>query len=138
MGIRARFAEYVYRFLQLASRYEEDTLRMTNNVWYPCTMYISNGRTGAASLGSGIRFNDEIEGMRELSINGARIEGWRESPSYKYWVQVYVCSLKIRFTYAYARILQANKKPTLSQGLIWNIKLPAFEREEMFLKAKLL
>ncbi|CCA78058.1 hypothetical protein PIIN_01734 [Serendipita indica DSM 11827] len=85
-GIRARFAEYVYRFLQLASRYEEDTLRLTY-VGYPCAQYTFNNRTGQSTLGSGIRFADEFTGLRELSLNAARIEGWRKSPSYEYWVQ---------------------------------------------------
>ena len=88
-GIRARFAEYVYRFLQIASRYEEDTLRLTY-VGYPCAQYLSNSRTGQSTLGSGIRFSDEVTGLRELSLNAARIDGWRKSPSYEYWVQVSV------------------------------------------------
>lgn len=85
-GLRARFAEYVYRFLQLASRYEEDTQRMTC-VGYPCSQYTYNNRTGQGSLGSGLRFSEEVAGLREVSINAARIEGWRKSPSYEYWVQ---------------------------------------------------
>jgi hypothetical protein len=87
MGIRARFAEYVFRFLQLASRYEEDTLHMTH-IGYVCTQYAVNPQTKQASLGSGIRFSDEVTGLRELSANGARIEGWRMSASYNYWKDV--------------------------------------------------
>lgn len=86
-SIRARFAEYVYRFLQLAARYEEDTLHSTE-VGYPSTPYAIDSRTGRGTLGSGIRFSDEVNGLRELNANAARIEGWRKSVSYEYWIQV--------------------------------------------------
>jgi hypothetical protein len=87
MSIRARFAEYVYRYLQLAARYEEDTQHSTE-VGYPSMPYAVDSRTGKGTLGSGIRFSDEVNGLRELNTNAARIEGWRKGASYEYWVHV--------------------------------------------------
>lgn len=57
------------------------------SIGHPCTQFNLNARTGVATLGSGIRFSNDITGLRELSSNGSRIEGWRKSASYEYWVQ---------------------------------------------------
>lgn len=81
--VRVRFAEYVTRFVRLASRYEEE-ITGTTKIGYPSSVYVENA---ARPLGSGIVFNDESLGMRELTSNGHRIEAWRKTTSYKYCVQ---------------------------------------------------
>ncbi|KAJ7807119.1 stabilization of polarity axis-domain-containing protein [Mycena olivaceomarginata] len=58
-------AEYVLRFVRLASRFEEDTTG-TTKFGYPSHAY--NGRVPNPRLGSGI-FNDESAGQKELAAN---------------------------------------------------------------------
>ncbi|GAA5945753.1 hypothetical protein JCM3775_005839 [Rhodotorula graminis] len=81
--IRARFTDYVSRFVRLASRYEEDSTSTTTIgfVSAPFTAAAA-GREGDASLGSGIVFADEAAGAREVAANGPRIEAWMRTPSY--------------------------------------------------------
>lgn len=74
--VRARFTEYVTRFIRLASRYEEDTFGSTS-IGFSSTSY-SDGQ-----LGSGTMLDDSV---RETSAS--RIEGWRRTASYDYYVQV--------------------------------------------------
>ncbi|KAK4048369.1 hypothetical protein OIO90_005839 [Microbotryomycetes sp. JL221] len=74
--IRARFVDYVQRFIRLASRYEEETLSAPPTIGWPSTTF-SNGR-----LGSGLTFSEEGQALRELQANAGRIEGWTGTPSY--------------------------------------------------------
>ncbi|BGP39727.1 hypothetical protein JCM10450v2_003696 [Rhodotorula kratochvilovae] len=76
--IRARFADYVSRFVRLASRYEEETSSSsTTSIGFPS----APAREG--QLGSGIVFGDEGAGARELAANAPRIEAWMKTPSYR-------------------------------------------------------
>ncbi|KAF8143329.1 mesa protein [Mycena galopus ATCC 62051] len=79
--VRVRFTEYVLRFVRLASRYEEDTTGSTK-FGYPS--YAFDSRQPNARLGSGIVFNDESAGRKELAANSHRIEAWRKTNSYEY------------------------------------------------------
>ena len=49
----------------------------------PCQPFEISPKTRETRLGSGIRFSDEIIGMREIGANAGRIEGWRKSASYE-------------------------------------------------------
>ncbi|KAF9954075.1 hypothetical protein BGZ72_004937 [Mortierella alpina] len=79
MVIRAKFQDYVTRFVQLASQYEEQTYGHT-------TIGINRTNTpeSAKYLGTGLVFADEASRAREISVNASRIEGWRGTTSYKY------------------------------------------------------
>ncbi|KAJ7803801.1 stabilization of polarity axis-domain-containing protein [Mycena olivaceomarginata] len=79
--VRLRFTEYVLRFVRLASRFEEDTTG-TTKFGYPSHAY--DGRAPNPRLGSGIVFNDESVGRKELAANSHRIEAWRKTNSYEY------------------------------------------------------
>ena len=82
--IRARFTDYVQRFVRLAARYEEEATGSTS-IGYPCIPY-RHGTLGAlGTLGSGIVFPDETSGAKDLAVNAPRIEGWRASPSYQHY-----------------------------------------------------
>ncbi|KAJ7122034.1 stabilization of polarity axis-domain-containing protein [Mycena crocata] len=79
--VRVRFTEYVLRFVRLASRYEED-MTGTTKFGYPSCAFDS--RLPNPRLGSGIVFNDESAGRKELTANSHRIEAWRKTNSYEY------------------------------------------------------
>ncbi|KAJ7233911.1 docking domain of Afi1 for Arf3 in vesicle trafficking-domain-containing protein [Mycena rebaudengoi] len=79
--VRVRFTEYVLRFVRLASRYEEDVTGSTK-FGYPSGSF--DNRTPSSRLGSGIVFNDESAGRKELAANSHRIEAWRKTNSYEY------------------------------------------------------
>jgi hypothetical protein len=85
-------------------------------VGYPCTQYNYSSRTNQASLGSGLRFSEEMAGLRELSINAARIEGWRKTPSYEYWVQVNLAFLWTPVTHARTQDWQNLQESNPIQG----------------------
>lgn len=89
--IRARFTDYVQRFVRIASRYEEETTSATT-IGYPCAAYNSAaavaGYGAQASLGAGVVFADEAAGWRELGANAARVERWMKTPSYRLYQQV--------------------------------------------------
>jgi hypothetical protein len=74
--VRARFTEYCTRFIRLASRYEEDTFGSTS-------IGFSSSPYSEGHLGSGTILDDSV---KELSAS--RIEGWRRTTSYEYYVQV--------------------------------------------------
>lgn len=80
--IRARFTDYLIRFIQLASKHEYDTFGITS-IGFPCTSFSSV----SLKLGSGIVFIDEISKSREMSINLPRIESWRSNKSYNLFCQ---------------------------------------------------
>jgi len=77
--VRARFTDYVQRFVRLASRYEEDTTGTTTIGFRSLPFTISQD---TARLGSGMFFVDDAAGARELQANAARIEGWRRTELY--------------------------------------------------------
>ncbi|KAF7376650.1 Protein mesA [Mycena sanguinolenta] len=79
--VRVRFTEYVLRFVRLASRYEEDTTGATKFGHPSCSF---DNRQPNPRLGSGIVFNDEAAGRKELAANSHRIEAWRKTNSYEY------------------------------------------------------
>lgn len=84
--VRARFVDYVQRFIRLAARYEEDYLGKTN-IGYPSTAFIHLG-DGTSQLGSGLVFTDEASAVRELAFNVTRIDGWRRTKMYEYFAEV--------------------------------------------------
>lgn len=83
MVIRARFQEYVTRFVQLASQYEDQTYGQT-------TIGINRINTPESSkyMGTGLVFSDESSRLKEVAANASRIEGWRATTSYKYLQEV--------------------------------------------------
>lgn len=85
--VRGRFTEYVARFVRLSSRFEEEVTGVTY-FGYPSTPFMESGSTRAPHLGSGIVFNDDALGMRELHSNAHRMEAWRKTNSYQYAVEV--------------------------------------------------
>lgn len=95
--VRVRFTEYVMRFVRLASRYEEETYspdptekegssKPKTKIGYPSVPF-KEGQAGGGQLGSGLVFNDEALGIRELVANAIRIEGWRATNSYRYFLE---------------------------------------------------
>ncbi|KAI8985337.1 docking domain of Afi1 for Arf3 in vesicle trafficking-domain-containing protein [Pilobolus umbonatus] len=76
-SIRARFQDYVFRFVRLASVYEEQIYHHTK-IGY---------NTADFPLGCGPVFQDELTKQRELNANANRIEGWRQTISYQYYQQ---------------------------------------------------
>ncbi|KAF9585446.1 hypothetical protein BGW38_002360 [Lunasporangiospora selenospora] len=79
MAIRAKFQEYVARFVQLASLYEEQVYSQTT-----IGLNKTNTPESAKYLGTGLVFMDETTRSKEVSVNSSRIEGWRLTTSYKY------------------------------------------------------
>ncbi|KAG6866777.1 hypothetical protein C0991_011436 [Blastosporella zonata] len=86
--VRMRFTEYVTRFVRLASRYEEEVHGSTKIGFVSSSYSEQPGRR--AQLGSGIAFIDEAAGVRELMANAQRIEAWRKTNSYEYFVVDFV------------------------------------------------
>jgi len=78
--------EYVYRFVRLASRYEEDTLG-TTTIGFPGSSFFE-GPGDTSQLGSGIVFLDDAAGSREVVANTSRIEGWRRTAMYRTFQEV--------------------------------------------------
>ena len=74
-SIRAKFQDYVFRFVRLAAIYEEQVYQTTDIGW-------SSPET---VLGYGPVFQDDVLKQKELNANAQRIEGWRQSISYKYY-----------------------------------------------------
>lgn len=77
-SIRAKFQDYVFRFVRLAGVYEEQMYGQTQIGW----------PSNETHLGYGPVFQDEASKKRELNANANRIEGWRQSISYKYYQRV--------------------------------------------------
>lgn len=90
--VRGRFIEYVTRFVRLASRYEEETQGSTS-IGYPSHFFLENAPGRPAQLGSGVIFNDEQTGMKEISGSAPRVEAWRKTNSYQYFMQVTISGL---------------------------------------------
>ncbi|RUP42959.1 hypothetical protein BC936DRAFT_137837 [Jimgerdemannia flammicorona] len=91
MIIRAKFQDYMQRFVRLAAVYEEEYLGSTkigfNNVNTP-------DPTGV--LGMGVVFTDDTAKNRELIGNINRIEGWRSTISYQYYQKDFQKALQSR------------------------------------------
>ncbi|EKM80927.1 hypothetical protein AGABI1DRAFT_71556 [Agaricus bisporus var. burnettii JB137-S8] len=82
--VRMRFTEYVYRFVRLAARYEEEVTG-TINFGHLSSFFTEIPGQGP-KLGSGIAFPDEATCSRELAANAHRIEAWRKTSSYQYYI----------------------------------------------------
>jgi hypothetical protein len=80
-AIRARFTEYMSKFVRMAARYEEEFYGQTS-IGYPSQPFRES------SLGGGFIFPDESTKTKEWSTNANRIEGWRRTRSYRYWREV--------------------------------------------------
>lgn len=74
--------DYVYRFVRLASRYEEDGGLHPTTIGFPCVGYRSD------KLGSGVFFADESIMAREMGAVSGRVEGWRGTKSYRGYQKV--------------------------------------------------
>ncbi|PFH46608.1 hypothetical protein AMATHDRAFT_69501 [Amanita thiersii Skay4041] len=83
--VRMRFTEYVMRFVRLASRYEEEVTG-TTKIGYPSIVFVEGGPDRPVQLGSGMVFNDDATCVRELIANTHRIQAWRMTNSYQYYV----------------------------------------------------
>ncbi|OAD65380.1 hypothetical protein PHYBLDRAFT_26314 [Phycomyces blakesleeanus NRRL 1555(-)] len=85
-SIRSKFQEYVMRFVRLAGLYEEEV--------YHQTKIGGSQREDAFDptglLGYGPVFPDEATKQREFAANAQRIEGWRQTISYKYYQKDFV------------------------------------------------
>ena len=85
--VRARFTEYAARFVRLAARYEEDVLGQQTTIGFPSAQY--SERIGdVPRLGSGLSFQDDVAGARELASNASRIEAFRRTESYQLYQEV--------------------------------------------------
>jgi len=78
--------EYVWRFVRLASRYEED-VHGTTTIGFPGVPF-SESPGDTSQLGSGIVFFDDVAGSREVMANTSRIEGWRRTATYRMFQEV--------------------------------------------------
>ncbi|KAF9196731.1 hypothetical protein BGZ50_007895 [Haplosporangium sp. Z 11] len=127
MVIRAKFQDYVTRFVQLASQYEEQTYGQT-------TIGINRTNTpeSAKYLGTGLVFTDESSRVREIAANANRIEGWRGTTSYKYLQEDHKTWLSTRSIQCMdvkrvisllkqARALTPHDVSTLFRGFLQNI-----------------
>lgn len=77
-SIRAKFQDYVFRFVRLAALYEEQVYGETHIGW--------NSEKNV--LGYGPVFADDLAQQKELNAYANRIEGWRQTISYKYYQRV--------------------------------------------------
>lgn len=82
--IRARFTDYVQRFVRIASRFEEDGGGSKTTIGYPS----SNFSSTAMRLGGGVVFVDDAQMQREMQSNVGRVEGWKLTKSYKQYQKV--------------------------------------------------
>lgn len=76
--VRAKFQEYVARFVRLSAAYEEEVYHHSKLSW---PYDPQNDPTGL--LGHGHVFPDEATKQRELTLNANRIEAWRKTISYR-------------------------------------------------------
>ncbi|KAK4053372.1 hypothetical protein OIV83_001536 [Microbotryomycetes sp. JL201] len=82
--IRARFADYIQRFLRLASRHEEEVSGGVTTIGWPSIPFSSAG------LGSGLALADDGLALREMQANVGRIEGWKGTASYALYQKLYM------------------------------------------------
>ncbi|KAJ2960119.1 hypothetical protein NQZ79_g4476 [Umbelopsis isabellina] len=86
-AIRAKFEEYMQRFVRLAALYEIET--------YHSTKIGSTTSRIADPLGiqgESLVFADEAARQREVAANTNRIEGWRQTISYRYYQKDYIAN----------------------------------------------
>lgn len=83
-AVRAKFQDYIFRFVRLTSIYEEQVYNQTS---------IGTGSAEMGELGYGPVFQDEVSKQRELSCYASRIEGWRQTISYKYYQKVIITNV---------------------------------------------
>ncbi|KAI9314845.1 docking domain of Afi1 for Arf3 in vesicle trafficking-domain-containing protein [Dichotomocladium elegans] len=76
--VRAKFQEYVVRFVRLAATYEQETYHTTKIEWPYDPKADPSGLLGQGSV-----FPDEATRQKELLLNANRIEGWRKTISYR-------------------------------------------------------
>ncbi|MBW0532027.1 hypothetical protein O181_071742 [Austropuccinia psidii MF-1] len=88
--IRARFMDYVRRFVKIASMWEEEQLGSssigikTKSFKAPINyLNVNTLEEKIEMLGSGVVLSDDQTYKREIGLGSARIEGWRESKSYR-------------------------------------------------------
>lgn len=91
--VRARFVDYVARFVRLASRYEEDVLGATT-IGFPSAPF-NEGPGDTSQLGTGVIFLDDVAGSREVTANSSRIEGWRRTPTHRMFQEDFKRSLAV-------------------------------------------
>ncbi|CAG8583499.1 13259_t:CDS:2, partial [Racocetra fulgida] len=89
-AIRGKFQEYVQRFVRLTALYEVETFGSTKIGMMP------EDTDFPGILGTGLAFQDENSKHRELAANINRIEGWRQTISYKYYQLDFQNYLKTR------------------------------------------
>ncbi|RKP22708.1 hypothetical protein SYNPS1DRAFT_31665, partial [Syncephalis pseudoplumigaleata] len=89
--IRTKFHDYVQRFVRLAALHEVSTLGQSS-IEYSA----QNTPDISGHLGYGLYFNDEAVRKRELRMNKARIEGWRQTDAYRYYVEDFQAHLHTR------------------------------------------
>ena len=80
--IRAKFQDYVGRFVRLAALYEEEVYHQTKIAW--------SQDEDPNLLGRGFIFADGVSKHKELAAYSPRIEGWRQTISYRYYQKVYI------------------------------------------------
>jgi hypothetical protein len=81
--IRAKFIDYISRFVNLAALYEEETTGTTTIGITP-----DNTPDTTGLLGHGVIFSDDMAKQKEITMNLSRIEGWKQTLSYHYYEQV--------------------------------------------------
>jgi hypothetical protein len=84
--VRARFTDYVARFVRLAARYDEEVNGLTK-IGFP-TLSFSERYGDRPRLGSGAVFNDESAAAREMMANASRIEAWKKTKMCEYYEPV--------------------------------------------------
>lgn len=85
--VRARFTDYVSRFVRIASKYEEDMFGSTT-IGFPCVSFQPPTANSVGSLGSGAIYLDDLSKAKELTANAGRIEGFRSTPTYALYQRV--------------------------------------------------
>jgi len=81
----------VWRFVRLASRYEEDVHGGTT-IGFPGVAF-NEGPGDTSQLGSGMVFLDDVTGSREVMAYASRIEGWRRTAMYRMFQEDFKRSL---------------------------------------------
>ncbi|EJC99276.1 spindle pole body interacting protein [Fomitiporia mediterranea MF3/22] len=93
--VRARFTEYVLRFVRLVARYEEEYLGGTTKIGFPTVSFDAYAYP-TVQLGSGMIFQDDVSVGRELVANARRIEGWRRTEMYRFYLSDFQNALQTR------------------------------------------
>ncbi|CAG8614057.1 4479_t:CDS:2, partial [Dentiscutata heterogama] len=89
-AIRGKFQEYVQRFVRLTALYEVETFGSTKIGMMP------EDTDYPGILSTGLAFQDDNSKHREFAANVNRIEGWRQTISYKYYQLDFQNYLKTR------------------------------------------